>query len=377
MTTSDGRTTSAAIESALQRALDLGECGVQVAATLHGEPIVDTWAGSRDEAGTAVGGNTLFPVFSVTKVVTATAAHLQVQRGLLSYDEPVCAKWPEYAAHGKSDISLGHVLSHRSGAPCVDTDATLDQLCDWDWMTSMLADQVPVAKPDVSNAYSPYAFGWIVGELVRRSDPLRRSFAQFVRDEVLLPLKMVDFHLGVPREEMYRVATLLGAEPPIPVPGSLVECASVRSLPLGPSGFNTTKVRRAVLPSFGGVSSARSVVRLFEPYARSGRVGKAAWLTTDVIDRCRRPRPGSVDETYGVVMPVGLGALWHVAPGVSANGPITSVLSHTAAGGTIAWAEPETGLAVSICHNRMFQGPQPNASFAALGDAIRASVQDR
>ena len=29
------------------------------------------------------------------------------------------------------------------------------------------------------------------------------------------------------------------------------------------------------------------------------------------------------------------------------------MLSHTAAGGTIAWADVDSGLAVAFCHNRM------------------------
>jgi CubicO group peptidase (beta-lactamase class C family) len=91
------------------------------------------------------------------------------------------------------------------------------------------------------------------------------------------------------------------------------------------------------------------------------------------------PRPADVDQTYGVVMPVGLGGLWQVAPGVSraGGGSLTAgVLSHTGAGGTLAWAEPDRRLSVAILHNRMFHGPQPVPPFGEIGDAVHAIVAD-
>jgi len=45
-----------------------GEIGLQVAAYVDGELVVDVWGGLADETtGRTVEGDTLFPVFSVTK----------------------------------------------------------------------------------------------------------------------------------------------------------------------------------------------------------------------------------------------------------------------------------------------------------------------
>jgi len=66
-----------------------GEIGLQVAAYVDGERVVDVWGGLADETtGRTVNGDTLFPVFSVTKAVTATALHIQAERGLVDYDTP-------------------------------------------------------------------------------------------------------------------------------------------------------------------------------------------------------------------------------------------------------------------------------------------------
>jgi CubicO group peptidase (beta-lactamase class C family) len=238
------------IRKALQQALDAGEVGVQVAAYLHGELIVDAWAGETG-TGRPVDAETLFPVFSVTKAVTASAVHVFAQRGLLDLDRPVADVWPEYAAHGKGDITFDHVLSHRSGAPTIGATTTLDELCDWDTMADKVAGQSPLAEPGTRNAYSPFAFGWVLGEAMRRVDTARRGFHDIVREDVLLPLDMHDFYLGLPDDGRPRVATLVGDSAPTQGPGSLLEEASPSHLPFAPSMFNLPQVQSAGLPRQG------------------------------------------------------------------------------------------------------------------------------
>ena len=78
----------------VQQAVDIaigerGEIGLQVAAYLDGESVVDVWGGLADETtGKKVTADTLFPVFSVTKAVTAVALHIQAERGLVDYAMP-------------------------------------------------------------------------------------------------------------------------------------------------------------------------------------------------------------------------------------------------------------------------------------------------
>ena len=367
------------IRDALTRALDAGEVGVAVAAYLHGELIVDAWAGGTG-TGAPVAADTLFPAFSVSKAVTASAVHLFAQRGLLDLDRPVADVWPEYAVNGKGAITFDHVLSHRSGAPTIGVETTLDELCDWDAMVARVAAQTPVAEPGTQNSYSPFAFGWVLGEALQRVDPQRRGFHDIVREDVLLPLGMDDFFLGLPDAQRPRVATLLGDSAPTTGP-EVLAAASPPHLPFGPSMFNLPQVQRAGLPSAGGITTARAAARLFSAYAGDGAHDGAPFFTDDTMRRCRDPRPPAIDHTYGFPMPVGHGGLWHIAPGVSDASPdgalTTGVLSHTGAGGTVAWAEPSLGLAVAVLHNRMFFGPQPVRPFGAIGDAVHAVAADR
>lgn len=373
------RLTTPRIEAALRSALDAGEVGVQVAAYVDGELVINTWAGVvAAGSGEEVAGDTLFPVFSVTKALTATAAHLQVQRGLLRYDQPIAEVWPEFGKHGKGSITLEHVLAHRSGAPTIPPETDLAGLLDWERMCTGIAAERPIAPPDTMNAYSPYGFGFVIGEVVRRTDPKKRAFREFVRAEVLEPLDIHDFHLGLPPAERDRVATLCGDEPPALDPEGLGVRASPPQIPFGPSLYNLPEVQVAGLPSAGGVATARATAQLFALYAQNGRALDGEFLTAATLDQCRRPRPAEPDRTYGYPLAVGYGGLWHVAPGVSnvePGGAFTEgILSHTGAGGTVAWAEPERGLAVAVLHNRCFFGPQRTLPFGEIGDAIHEVV---
>jgi len=79
--------TNQVVQEALEGSLALGETGIAVAAYHRGELIVDAVAGIADPAtGRPVDERTLFPIFSVTKGVTALAVHLQAERGLIELD---------------------------------------------------------------------------------------------------------------------------------------------------------------------------------------------------------------------------------------------------------------------------------------------------
>jgi CubicO group peptidase (beta-lactamase class C family) len=358
------RLTTPAVDDALERAVELGEQRLQVAAYVGDELIVDTWIGPTTR-------ETVFPVFSVSKGVTALAVHVQAERGLLELDAPIARYWPEYGRNGKAEVTIAHVLAHRAGVPQMPADVSPDNLGDWDWITSRLADLEPLFPPGTTNAYHAMSFGWLLGEVVRRTDPLGRSFAQFVHDELCAPLGADAFWFGIPAEVESRVAQLSFPEPPpVPPADALVNRSVPPQVALAPKVFNLSEVHAAVVPAVGGIGDARSIARLFSVFANRGTVGSTQFLSPDRVDRIleRRPDFDGDDLTYGRHMPVGMGGLWVAAPGVSEG---EHVIAHPGVGGTVAWAELDTGLSVSICHDRMF-ATFTEHPFAALVEAIHA-----
>ena len=139
----------------LEAAVDSGhEIGIQVCAYLDGRQVIDAWSGLADpKAGRKVDGETLFNVFSVTKAVTATALHIQAERGLVDYDAPISAYWPEFAAHGKAAATVRHALTHRIGVPQMPQNVTPQMMCDWDAMARAIADLPPLFPVGEKTAY--------------------------------------------------------------------------------------------------------------------------------------------------------------------------------------------------------------------------------
>ena len=115
------------VRRVIRAAIEAGlETGVHVAAYLGGRLVLEVWDGLADpETGRAVGPDTLFNVYSVSKAVAATALHIQAERGLVDYDTLIGAYWPEFAVNGKERATVRHALTHRAGVPQMPSDMTL------------------------------------------------------------------------------------------------------------------------------------------------------------------------------------------------------------------------------------------------------------
>lgn len=128
------------------------ERGLQVAAYLDGRLVVNAWAGIADfQTGRPVEEDTLFPVFSTTKGMVATVIHILVERGRLSYDEPISKIWPEFGARGKERITLRQALNHTSGIPQMPVGIGFAELCDWGVMCGKIAGLEPLWPPGTWN----------------------------------------------------------------------------------------------------------------------------------------------------------------------------------------------------------------------------------
>ena len=347
------------LREAIDRAVTSGmEIGLQVAVYRGDELIADAWAGHADAARTRlVDGDTLFTVFSATKAPAALAVHIQAERGLLDYDQPVAHYWPEFGQHGKEATTVRDALLHRSGVPQMPLGTTPEQMCDWEGMCVAVAALEPLWKPGTKSGYHAYTFGWIMGELVRRTDTKHRPFAQWVQDEICAPLGIRDLWLGIPEAVESRIAEIIDLPPAslaaIPE-NSPLRLAIPFALNTGTATFGRLDVRRSCHPGAGGIMNARSLARMYACLASGGKLDGARLVSAARVDAMRRCYTDEVDAVIGTPYRRGLGFwLGGQPPGSDLMGPNPGAFGHPGAGGAIGWCDPEAGVSVALLKNRM------------------------
>ncbi|MFZ4682731.1 MAG: serine hydrolase domain-containing protein [Terrimicrobiaceae bacterium] len=323
---------------------DGSQRGLQVAVYREGELIVDAWSGVSDHrTGASVRGDTLFPVFSVSKGMAATLAHQAVGRGLLTYDQPLSAIWPEFAAHGKEGITLRHALNHSAGVPHLPQGIGFADLADWDRMSAAVAQLVPVSEPGSRAEYHAITYGSLVGEAVRRADG--RSFSRLLREEIAVPLGLEGMYVGIPNDVESRVAFL--EEYDLAPPADDSQPSSVPAW-LGPlhAFMNRPDMRRACLPASSGIMNARAIARHYAALLPGG------------VEGIELLPPGAVREAtawqglknpQGEDSPFALG--YQMLPGLSAPGSAGAPFGHGGYGGSLGFAEMGSRLAVGLTRN--------------------------
>jgi CubicO group peptidase (beta-lactamase class C family) len=348
------------VQAVLDRLVsDESEVGVQVAAYLGGQLVLDAWAGVADPGSRrAVDGDTLFNVSSCGKGVAATCLHILADRGQVGYDSPVAEYWPEFAARGKAKVTVRHVLAHRSGIPHSPPGFGPQLLVDWDRMCSAIAELEPIFEPGTKTAYQAVNYGFIVGELVRRIDG--RSIGQFVREEIGQPLHADSIFFGVPASELARVATISGVAAPrarsdVPPPT------------VTPATFNRDDVRMAAIPSSGGIMTARALARHYAVLAQGGTLDGVRLLTPERIRLATELHTAAVDELYKQAIKRSLGYRLgdDAGPGAGA-----SAFGHVG-NGMFGYADPERQFAVAFLRN--YAGAAPDVG-AHVVSAIEAEL---
>ena len=364
-----------------------GDIGSAVAVTVGGVPVVDLWGGWLDAARTRPWTrDAIVNVWSVGKAVTAIALLRQVDRGLIDLDAPVARYWPEFAQAGKADIPVHMLMSHRAGLPAVGKPLPPGyNLTNWDGMCTALAEQEPWWTPGERFGYHTNTFGFLLGELVRRTDG--RSIGRFVREELAKPLGL-DLFIGFGEEEDHRVAEWNPYVRPAgeaserpwlekdPATLSGVELARVLAYgnPPGGSGSNVNSRiwRAAEFPSTNPHANARAMARLFGALASGGAVDGYRVLQPETIARANTIEADGEDAILGRPNRFGLGFQLTI-PGVRPLGPGAHSFGHYGNGAILGFADPDAQVGFGFVCNRAGRSWRDPRNIA-LVDAVYASL---
>lgn len=285
------------------------DVGASVAVMHEGQMVVDLWGGFADEERTTPWGrDTITNVWSSTKTMMALSALMLHSRGQLDFDAPVAQYWPEFAANGKADVRVRHLMSHTSGVSAWAQPVQVSDIYDWEKSTSMLAAQAPWWEPGTASGYHALNQGHLVGEVIRRITGMQ--LGEFFRTQVAEVIG-ADFHIGLAPSEFGRVANVI---PPPPLPIDLTtldpEMVAVKTF-TGPapqaSEAWTPEWRQADIGAANGHGNARSMALVQSAISNGGVVNGVQLLSPDSIDQIFREQAQGVDLVLMMPMRFGIG----------------------------------------------------------------------
>ena len=371
----------APLAEALERQILQGGGGAAACVYVGDQCVADIWGGARDREGTPWEASTPVVSFSTTKGVASTALHILVDRGKLSYEDPVAKHWPEFARAGKERITVRELMSHQAGLYRI--RAIVDgahRLLDWDHMVAALAEASP-SRFEGTSAYHGLTYGHLIGELVRRIDG--RPLGQFVRNEIAEPLGLDGMWIGAPDAAIDRRARLIhirvgddgrtehgsrrGSRPVLRTIArtGIFDGLADALMPTGISKlhFDAPETLRVAIPSANGLFTARSLARMYAVWANGGELDGVRLFSSRRVEEAGRLQVRGRDRVLFLRMGWRMG--FHAVP--TFRGQLRHAFGHFGYGGSGAWACPRRRLSFAMTVNTGHGTPMGDVRVVRMG----------
>merc|ERR1712176_1114594 len=345
----------------------------------------------------------------------AVVLAMLVDRGLVKYEDAVAKHWPEFARHGKEDVTLADVMRHESGLsyfsrpgePKSSVIVTKSMLQDLDSLETTIADSglnLPVGE----RCYHGVTRGWIISAVLRRVDPKQRTLGTFMRDEINEPLG-ITYLCGIPDADQskHNLADLVQPSNLYNLPceilpammgfGDPVLAALLRLVkdkesmllvptvewveqPATPAFNNSPEGRAAEIPSAGMYTNARSMAKVNACMANGGRLGNIRILSEQACADSMAFATSKQDVAlrWNVAFSQGgFGALGSMSGGIvdpSFRRFCDGFFGWGGWGGSLSMWNPEKRIALSYrmtgMSNNLFGGPRCKNLLGPLADKM-------
>jgi CubicO group peptidase (beta-lactamase class C family) len=250
--------------------------------------------------------DTLFPIASVTKPVTATLVMQLVDDGLLGVNRPAKDYLPELSGEHTDEILVHHLLTHTSGIPWMTDppmlthaakklEAGLDlppcpetQHPAIHRMLEIFWDAPLASRPGEVMTYSNRNYV-LLGEIVRRLSG--KSIDALARERIFGPLGMENSHYVVPDEALPRRVRR---------PAGFPMAEGLGEMP----GIDTPEAHQRPNAGGGMASTPLDMVRFGQMILNRGSLGEARVLSPAAVAAMTRDQiPGTGALLFGVRFP--------------------------------------------------------------------------
>jgi CubicO group peptidase (beta-lactamase class C family) len=365
-----------------------GELGASVSVWKHGHQVVNLASGWCDREQTkSWAADTPVLFWSATKgLAAACVLHALQERGLNPHLVKVAEVWPEFAQAGKETVTIAQLMSHQAGLPVL-TDAV--EVWDYDRVVAALAAEPPHWNLGEGHGYHPRTFGFLMDELIRRliGEPLRDYWRRTFAD----PLA-IDVWVGVPGEEVERVAPVFPAKTSPPKgdlfyreffrAGSFTARAftSPRGLHSAAS-LNSPEALTVGFPGFGGVGTANGLAKFYGMLAAGGSLDGRRYFMPALIEYMTTTLTQGDDRVLHLETAFSCGFMRDPVDADGRKkrktfGPSVSAFGHPGAGGSHAFADPETGISFAYVMNQMEPGVLPSENAIRLVNAVYETARE-
>ncbi|CEF70754.1 Beta-lactamase-related domain and Beta-lactamase/transpeptidase-like domain-containing protein [Strongyloides ratti] len=182
--------------------------GANVAVFYKGINVVNLYGGIKNNSNNEEWDHkTKTVIFSTTKAISSVCIALLVDRNYIKYEDKVTKVWPEYGQYGKENTTIEHVLTHMAGIPYLEKEISLEIGSNEEEIARIIENSTPIWPPGYTSGYHGLTFGWIINEIVKRTDPKKRSLHTFFKDEIAIPYNL-DIDIGCKKENYHQVAKI-------------------------------------------------------------------------------------------------------------------------------------------------------------------------
>jgi CubicO group peptidase (beta-lactamase class C family) len=332
--------------------------GATIAVARHGKLVA--WRSfGQARIDTDVNDDTLWLMFSQTKPVTTAVIWQLVERGVLSFDDRISAHVPEFARHGKGDITLFQVLTHQGGYPS--SGVTPAAWADHAVLRQQVCDFTLEWTPGSQMFYHGESAHWTAAVLIEAVTG--RDYRTVIREQLLDPIGARDLLVGVPEDAQARCVDMHELQDGKQVPSD---------------EWNSSACRAAGRPGGGGYTTAAALTAFYQMLLAGGTLNGARVLSPRTIAYTTRNHTGDrVDGSQGVPMHRGIGVYLR---GEKAIGWMTGTLGpastygHGGAGSSISWADPESGLSFTYIQNSRREGPWIKRQMDVVSNLVHGAL---
>jgi len=337
--------------------------GAQLALARHGKLALTRTLGDArlDPKRVAARDDTLWLLYSNTKVLTACAVWILADRGALSFTDTVAAHVPGFEANGKGEITIIQLLTHQAGFPSAEV---LPQV--WDdhellgrTVCGFSLEWAPGSKVH----YHRLAAHWTAAVLIEALT--KADYRTFIREQVIVPLGLGDdVFVGLPDAQHERAADMHEPGPD--------------GRPVKRAEENNAPARRAGTPGGGGYGTARGMAAFYQMLLAGGTLGGRRLLSPRTVAYVLRNYTGDRPDGYmGMPMHRGLGPhLRGTTDTIRGLGSLASprTFGHGGVGSSYCWADPDSGVSFAYVTNNRVPDPWHGQRMDLVSNAVHAAI---